>query len=168
MTLIEFLGVFAVIANNALTNAGGAGGGVILPFVIIFFGFTTLEAVAIANAVIFIAAVVRFIYQFKEKHPQKNAVLCNYDAVMCMIPVGFLGSYLGVEINDVMPPAIIVILAPLLLLYLAITTFRKARGFYMAETELKITLAAETTAMLLEQVSRDRTRYKSVKDSLIE
>jgi len=60
---IEFLGVIVLTVVLALSNMGGiGGGGVVVPFTMTFFLFTTKEAIAISGFCIFCSAVVRYIY----------------------------------------------------------------------------------------------------------
>ena len=66
----EIIGLFVLFCMTVLANAGGLGGGGILtPFMLIFFKFSIIECVPLANVFGMIAAAVRFIVNFKQTHP---------------------------------------------------------------------------------------------------
>jgi uncharacterized membrane protein YfcA len=59
----EFIGIIILTIVLALSNMGGiGGGGVVVPFTMSFFTFSTKEAIAISGFCIFCSAVVRYIY----------------------------------------------------------------------------------------------------------
>jgi uncharacterized membrane protein YfcA len=61
----EIIGVLVIISITFLANAGGLGGGGILtPFMLIFFDLSIFECVPLANAFGLIAALTRFIVNF--------------------------------------------------------------------------------------------------------
>lgn len=78
---------------------GIGGGGVVVPFTMSFFGMTTKEAIAISGFSIFCSALVRYIYQFKDHHPEKDAVIIDYGLATIMLPSVMMGSMLGVLAN---------------------------------------------------------------------
>ena len=53
------------------TVAGIGGGGIAVSLIIAFFKFTTKPAVAISSFTILICTLMRFVYNFKSKHPEK-------------------------------------------------------------------------------------------------
>jgi uncharacterized membrane protein YfcA len=49
-----------------MANVGGiGGGGLIIPFLMTFWGFDTKQAIAISNMTIFVGALVRYLYTYK-------------------------------------------------------------------------------------------------------
>lgn len=66
----EIIGVIVIIFITFLANAGGlGGGGVLTPFMLMFFDLSIFECVPLANAFGLIAALTRFIVNFNQKHP---------------------------------------------------------------------------------------------------
>lgn len=77
-----------------LCNVAGIGGGAIdVPLVMLFFGFGIRQAIAIANMIIFMGAVVRFVYNFKERNPNKpHVVVVDYSLATIMMATTLAGS----------------------------------------------------------------------------
>jgi uncharacterized membrane protein YfcA len=58
---LEIGGIIILPLLLGFANNGGiGGGGLIIPVCIAMFGFTTIEAIALSNAVIFTGAIVRY------------------------------------------------------------------------------------------------------------
>ena len=91
---MEVAGLFVFSAIKALSNiAGIGGGGVSIPIIMLFFSFTSKPSIAISSFAIFVTTLVRFIYNFKEQHPEKdNAVVIDYDLVSIMMPTTLAGA----------------------------------------------------------------------------
>ena len=66
-----------------LANAGGlGGGGLFIPFMMIFMKLSIFECVPLANIFGLIAALTRFIVNFKQKHPNKKwKVAIDYELI---------------------------------------------------------------------------------------
>ena len=61
----EMIGVLVLMFITFLANAGGLGGGGLLtPFMLLFFGLSIFECVPLANVFGLIAALTRFIVNF--------------------------------------------------------------------------------------------------------
>ena len=72
---IEFMGLITLPVLMALcTIAGIGGGGIVIPCLMAFFIFDTKKAIAISGFTILTCSVTRYIYGFKAKHPDKDAV----------------------------------------------------------------------------------------------
>jgi uncharacterized membrane protein YfcA len=55
-----------------LCNVAGIGGGAIdVPLVMLFFKFSTKEAIAISNMIILFGTVARYIYKWGDMNPNK-------------------------------------------------------------------------------------------------
>jgi uncharacterized membrane protein YfcA len=126
---IEYLGLVALTILMALSTAAGiGGGGIIIPFCMIFFGFDTKSAIALSGCTIVIASFTRFVYNFKQKHPEKkeNCVV-DYGLAGVMLPTVLIGSMLGVFFNIIFPDPVIIGILTLLLVYLAFNSGQKAK-----------------------------------------
>lgn len=111
----------------ALSNMGGiGGGGVIVPFTMTFFDFTTKEAIAISGFSIFCASVARYVYQIDDKHPEKDAVVIDYGLASIMLPAVMLGSMVGVLANQFLPSLILQVSLTSLMIFLTFQASRKA------------------------------------------
>ena len=81
-----------------------------LPLIVLFHHFRQTEAVALATFLIFMGALVRFIRNFKQRHPTKPfRVSIDYNIILVLMPMSLFGTTLGVLINSTFPdPAIMV------------------------------------------------------------
>jgi hypothetical protein len=68
MYLNEFIGCFLIILTEIIANAGGTGGGgIIIPIIMIFFGFDTGQGVFISNFTVIFCALFRYIINFNQR-----------------------------------------------------------------------------------------------------
>ena len=114
--------------------AGIGGGGITVPIVMICWGCSTKESVAISGATIFVGSVVRFFYSIDRKHPEKKATSIDYGIVIVMLPLVLVGSFTGVLVNIILPPLILSSILTLLLIYLTWTSYRSAIKIWRKET----------------------------------
>lgn len=86
------LALFAFVM--ALCNiAGIGGGGVAVPLIMAFFKFDTKAAVALSSFTILMGSITRFIYNYRDKNPDKpNVVLIDYSLAVIMMPTTLAGS----------------------------------------------------------------------------
>jgi uncharacterized membrane protein YfcA len=104
----EFAGIYVLAIIMGLgTMAGIGGGGIVIPLLMILFGFDTKGAIAISGFSIFLCSVVRYIVNIKEMHPEKNAVVIDYGLATIMLPTVLTGSLIGVFLNVMLPPLIL-------------------------------------------------------------
>ena len=124
LELLEFIGSVVLGVMVALSNAGGiGGGGIIVPIAIIFFAFRTKQAVALSNFCIFIASLVRFAINYKQKHPHKEGKVIDYGIIMVMFPMILLGSLLGVQLNLILPDIVLLGSLTIILVLLSVKSF---------------------------------------------
>lgn len=134
----EFLGVVALVISIALCNAAGIGGGeIIVAVLIVFFEFSTKSSAVLSNVWIFTASFARFVLNYKQKHPEKKATSVDYDIVTLMLPVVLLGSFVGVQLNIIVPNAVLLLILMLLLIFLSIKTTIKGVRMFREETKAK-------------------------------
>lgn len=129
MLPVEVTGLFVFGIIMALSNiAGIGGGGVAVPIIIIFFAFQTKSAIALSSFSILISTGARFVYNFKEKHPDKpNMIVIDYSMSNIMMPTTLAGSQLGAMVLISFPALLIQIILTIVLALLTYQSFRKAR-----------------------------------------
>jgi hypothetical protein len=115
------------------TMGGIGGGGAVVPFTMMFFSFTTKEAIAISGFSIFICSLARYIYTYSDKHPEKDAVIIDYGLASIMLPAVMMGSMVGVLANVMLPSLVLQTSLTLLLIFLTIQSGGKARQIYTKE-----------------------------------
>lgn len=115
----EFLGFLVLPALVGMANVGGiGGGGLTVPLVMICWGFTKKQSIAISGASIFFGSVMRYFYSLNRRHPEKKATIIDYGVVIVMLPSILLGSYLGVLFCIMMPTIYLSFILTSLLLFL--------------------------------------------------
>jgi hypothetical protein len=138
ISLRELCATVLLGALIMITNAAGiGGGGAILPIIMIF-NFKVNVAVALCNVVICVGAVTRFAMEFNETHPYKKAKVIDYGIVVLMLPAIMLGSFLGVQVNIVVPQVVILTLLGVVLCFVSYRSTVKGIQLYKEEQlELK-------------------------------
>jgi len=118
---IEFIGTIVLPVLVGMANVGGiGGGGLVIPFLMTFWGFTTKEAIAISNMTIAVGAIVRFFMSLKQTHPDKPATNIDYGIVIVMMPLVLVGTIIGILANTVLSSLTLAIILTLLLLFLTV------------------------------------------------
>lgn len=105
---MEIIGIVVLsILMMLCTVAGIGGGGVTVPLLSVFFYFEFKEAAALSGFSILICSITRYIYNFKQMHPEKKAVSIDYGLAIVMLPTVMMGSFIGVIMNAFLPDLIL-------------------------------------------------------------
>lgn len=116
-------------------NGGIGGGGLIIPVCIAMFGFSTIQAIALSNFVIFAGAAVRYFgFSIFQKNPDKDATIVDYNLCSMMLPTVLIGSFVGTIISSVLPEAVLTIILVVMLIYLTYDSLEKAISLWKKET----------------------------------
>lgn len=127
----EFFGLFLLIVIMSLsTIAGIGGGGVVIPFCMTFFSFETKNAIALSGLTILSCSITRFIFSIKDRHPEKNSVIIDYNLAAIMLPLVLVGSMFGVLANIAFPSLYLQITLTLILISLAFQSAFKGKNIY--------------------------------------
>lgn len=118
----EMIGIVIIpLLLSLFSIAGLGGGGIIIPFSMVFFVFDTKNAIAISNFAIFTCSITRFLYTLDKKHPDKKEnVLIDYTIAIVMLPVVMMGSLTGVFLNIMLPALVLQVILGVLLVVLSI------------------------------------------------
>jgi uncharacterized membrane protein YfcA len=127
---VEWFGIFwTALWLFSCNCAGIGGGGTMVPNIRIIFNFGVKDAIALSNATIAVAALMRYLVNFRKNHPLKfdtlgkpAGLIVDYNITLIMMPMLIVGSAVGVVVNYILPePAIISVLI-VSLVYIVITT----------------------------------------------
>ena len=130
----EFIGLTLLIMITSISTVGGiGGGGLVIPFCMTFFGFSTKIAIALSGFTILACSVIRFLFFLNHNHPEKDAVLIDYDLASIMLPIVMMASMIGALASIILPNLILQVLLTLLMLSLAILTCIKGLQIYKKE-----------------------------------
>lgn len=122
----EMIGLFTISAGSALSNAGGiGGGGLLIPILLILLGFVAHEAIPISKLMIFTGALTAYLLGFRQKHPTRDAITIDYNIPLVLVPFLLFGTMVGVTLNKVCPPWLILINLTLILIINTYKTLRK-------------------------------------------
>jgi uncharacterized membrane protein YoaK (UPF0700 family) len=109
-TLRELIGGILIVFGSALSNAGGiGGGGLLIPILLLVLNFKTHEAIPISKLMIFTGALTSFIMGLKNRNPYRDAISVDLNIALVLIPMILFGTMVGVTLNRVTPPWIILI-----------------------------------------------------------
>lgn len=104
---------------------GLGGGGLLIPYLMIFFGIPLLECVPLGNLMGLLAALTRFIVNYKQKHPSRPQRLSiNYEVIQLTMPMLYLGTLLGVHLH--LSEAFVAVTLEALLVIVSFKTIQKA------------------------------------------
>eukprot|EP00347_Sterkiella_histriomuscorum_P009932 403339320 len=134
----ELVGIVIIpLLLSLFSIAGLGGGGIIIPFSMIFFVFDTKNAIAISNFAIFTCSVTRYIYTLDKKHPhpdKKQNVIIEYNLAIVMLPTVMMGSLTGVFLNIIFPAIALQAILTALLIFLSLQSLMKGKDMYRKET----------------------------------
>ena len=115
------------------TIGGIGGGGAVVPLLMSFFKFETKEAIAISGFSIFVCSLTRYIFNYRQKHPFKDAVVIDYGLASIMFPSVTIGSFIGVTVNVIFPSLYLQVLLTVVLVCLTFDCTKKAINIYKKE-----------------------------------
>ena len=132
---ITLFGMFCLFFISAIANAGGiGGGGLVVPILLIVLKFYTYEAIPISKLMIFSGSLTSFFMGFKVKNPlRKGTVAIDYNIPALLCPFLLFGTMVGVTINKIVPPIVVLISLSTVLIINTIKTFKKAISLYKKE-----------------------------------
>lgn len=136
ITATELAGLITIIFGSALSNAGGiGGGGLLIPILLLMLKFYTHEAIPISKLMIFTGALTSFILGFRQPHPSRRSISIDYNIPMLLVPFVLFGTMVGVTLNKVTPPWIILVSLTLVLIINTYKTLKKGRSLYKQENK---------------------------------
>lgn len=147
----ELIGLISIIFGSALSNAGGiGGGGLLIPILLLILKFYTHEAIPISKLMIFTGAITSFILGFRQKHPTRNSITIEYNIPLLLVPMLLFGTMVGVTLNKVTPPWLILVSLTAVLIINTYKTLKKAKNLYSSENKRKLS-ADENRIRVLSQ-----------------
>ena len=75
-----------------------------------------------------------FGFSLRQRHPNKDTPIIDYNLCAIMVPLVIFGSFFGTIISSVLPDAVLTIIIAILLVYLVYDSFSKAISMYNKET----------------------------------
>jgi len=112
-------------AGVLVSGAGIGGGGMFVPVMMLIVDFPTSYAIPTSKALIFGGSLAVTLFNLRKVHPYYERPLINYNVAAIIEPISWLGTTLGVIINQVIPEWLLYSLQFLLLSYTSWGTFKK-------------------------------------------
>jgi hypothetical protein len=157
----EFIGLVSIIFGSALSNAGGiGGGGLLIPILLLIMNFYTHEAIPISKLMIFTGALTSFFLGFRQKHPTRNSITIDYNIPLLLVPLLLFGTMVGVTLNKVTPPWIILVSLTAVLIINTLKTFKKGKSLHESETKKRRISADEKDVRVLG--SSEESRHQNI------
>jgi hypothetical protein len=136
MNLMVIIGLIFICFGSALSNAGGiGGGGLLIPILLLLLNFYTHEAIPISKLMIFTGALTSFIMGFRQTHPTRKSITIDYNIPLLLVPFLLFGTMVGVTLNKVFPPWLILTSLTICLVINTYKTLRKAIDLYRKENK---------------------------------
>ena len=164
----EIIGLICIVFGSALSNAGGiGGGGLLIPILLLILNFYTHEAIPISKLMIFTGALTSFFLGFRQKHPTRNSITIEYNIPYLLVPMLLFGTMVGVTLNKVTPPWLILVSLTLVLIINTYKTMKKAKSLYEAENK-KRRLSGDTNDMrVLSNLEENKNERKNENQDLV-
>jgi uncharacterized membrane protein YfcA len=146
-----------ILLTSALSNAGGVGGGgLVIPILLLMFKFYTHEAIPISKLTIFTGALTSFLLGFNQPHPYRKAINIEYNIPYLIVPMLLFGTMVGISLNKVMPPWIILVSLTIVLVLNTYKTLKKARSLQNKENKRIAKLEAKSNKLEMKDVKYEK------------
>jgi len=132
---IEIAGLVVTIFITGLASSGGNGGGTVLtPILLIFFHYSESKSIMVVYSMIFGGAIGNFMNTGRKKNPKTGKPYLNYDLSLICMPPMLLGCSVGIIMNRVVAPIVVIVGLLALTTYTLIRVSKKARSEYAKES----------------------------------
>lgn len=132
----DFIGFFLAALGLILAAGGGiGGGGILVPIYILILGFMPKHAIPLSNVTVFGGAVANTIRNVRQRHPNADRPLIDWDLILVMEPSTLAGALIGANLNKVLSEIVIAVMLVILLTFTAYNTLKKAVKLFKKESE---------------------------------
>ncbi len=135
LTTREYVGTFLLTFIAGLANAGGLGGGALLsPILLILFNYSPNKAIMIVYSIVFGGSLGNFLNVAFQRNPATGKSFIDYDLTLICMPLMIAGASVGVLLNRVFPPLLVLVGLVAVMSNTGKKVFEKAKKTYAAET----------------------------------
>ena len=118
----DYFGMLLMTVGLMIAAAGGiGGGGLIVPILILVFGFNPKHAIALSNFTILGCSIMNVFLNLSKRHPDADRPLVDWDLIMVMEPPTMAGAVFGAYLSKILPDWFLV---ASLVLVLGLTSYR--------------------------------------------
>ncbi|KAJ1434000.1 sulfite exporter TauE/SafE-domain-containing protein [Ochromonadaceae sp. CCMP2298] len=135
--LHDYFGTTFVVLGLLIAASGGiGGGGILVPLLILVFGFSPKHAIPLSNFTIVGSSITNMLMNIPKRHPDADRPLVDWDLILVMEPLTMAGAIVGAFTSKVLPDWILVISLVILLAYTSDQTLKKGLSQWNKETRL--------------------------------
>ena len=135
LTARETIGTIILMILAGIANAGGLGGGALLtPILLLIFNYSANKSIVIVYSIVFGASLGNFINNAFQRDPKTGKSYVNYDLSLACMPLMTLGTMIGILLNRMAAPILIIIGLTIVILYTGKKIYKKAKAQFLAET----------------------------------
>ena len=163
----DYIGTFLIIIGLMIAASGGiGGGGIIVPLLILVFGFSPKRAIPLSNFTILGSSLTNMIMNLSKRHPHTDRPLIDWNLIMVMEPLTVGGAVCGTFLSKVLPDLVLTIMLVVLLALTAHRTLKKGIAQYNKEAqEYK---ESQRSALAVARDEVDEEDDESASQSLLE
>jgi len=155
LTSIEIFGTFLLMFLAGLANAGGLGGGALLtPILLIFFNYSPNKAIMIVYSIVFGGSLGNFLNVAFQRNPTTGKSFVDYDLTLICMPIMVAGANVGVLLNRIFLPIVVLIGLIGTMIYTGKKVYAKAKKTYTDETN------KQKEQPLLEEEVKEKSKRK--------
>lgn len=130
----DYVGTFLIIIGLMIAASGGiGGGGIIVPLLILVFGFSPKKAIPLSNFTILGSSLTNMLMNLSKRHPHTDRPLIDWNLIMVMEPLTVGGAVCGTFLSKVLPDLVLTIMLVVLLALTAHRTLTKGIGQFKKE-----------------------------------
>ncbi len=126
-----FVGLGSMIA----ASGGIGGGGILVPILILVFGFHPKYAIPLSNFTIVGSSITNMVMNLPKRHPNVDRPLVDWDLILVMEPLTMVGAVLGAFLAKILPDQVLSVSLVVLLAFTTKTTLEKGISLWNKETE---------------------------------
>ena len=131
----DIWGCTCVALGSLIAAAGGIGGGAILvPLLILVFGFEPKYAIPLSNFTIVGSSITNMWMNLSKRHPDVDRPCVDWDLILVMQPLTMLGATVGAVLSKVLPALVLSISLVILLTITTKTTLEKGFSLWKKES----------------------------------
>lgn len=149
----DIYGTILIALGLMIAASGGiGGGGIVVPLLILVYGFQPKHAIALSNFTILGSSLTNMVLNVVKVHPSANRPLVDWDLILVMEPLTMIGAVVGAIVGKILPDWILTLALVTLLAHTTYTTLEKAKSQYENETKQFSAAAGAPKISLLTQI----------------
>lgn len=132
----DFWGAIFVSFGLLIAASGGiGGGGVLVPLLILVYGFSPKYAIPLSNFTIVGSSITNMVLNLPKRHPNADRPLVDWDLILVMEPLTMAGAVVGAICSKILPDWLLVSSLVVLLAFTSHRTITKGISQYQKETK---------------------------------